>query len=568
MSTENVQNHHPLYDEILPDWVIARDCVKGQRQIKSKRETYLSATSGMRKRGMSAGQEGLKQYEAYLLRSVFPDLCRPAINALVGTMHREEADIQLPEGMEDVRLNATLEGEGLQTLLRRINEAQLITGRVGLLVDVPDGSEGIPYITVYEAEKIINWDESRRKDGRLKPDLVVLDESASERTSEFGWEYVQKHLVLDLVQAANANEIIGSNTPVPPQQGAVYRSRLMVSSEINRQNEGVNRQTEVTAQGAGSVQGVIPQIRGTTLEEIPFIFLGSVDLSADPDQVPILGLANLSLAIYRGEADYRHTLFMQGQDTLVIIGDIGDETTGKSRIIGANNSLDLPMGADAKYIGVSSQGLGEQRQSLENDRNRASELGANLLSSSKGGGKEAEETLRIRVAARTASILTVIKAGAEGLENALKFMARWRGLDETEVVVTPNTDFIGDQFAPKDLVDLMTAKTLGAPLSRESVHRWMSEKDVTNFDLDEELEKIESEEPIKGQPDPEAEAAAKAEDREFQLAMLNAGGQGPGPGPGPGQGQEQRVKGQGTGEPDPDEDPPQGRQGGRRRRGR
>jgi hypothetical protein len=258
---------------------------------------------------------------------------------------------------------------------------------------------------------------------------------------------------------------------------------------------------------------------------------------------------------------------------LVVIGDIaGDEPARKQRIIGANNSLDLPIGGDAKYIGVSSQGLPEQRQSLENDRNRASELGANLLSSSKGGGKEAEETLRIRVAARTASILTVIKAGAEGLENALKFMARWRGLDEAQVVVTPNADFIGDQFAPKDLVDLMTAKTLGAPLSRESVHRWMSEKDVTNFDLEEELEKIESEEPMKGQPDPEAEAAAKAEDREFQLAMLNAGGQGPGgPGPGqegPGPGQGQGGPGPGTGEPDPEKDPPQGRQGGRRRRGR
>jgi hypothetical protein len=152
---------------------------------------------------------------------------------------------------------------------------------------------------------------------------------------------------------------------------------------------------------------------------------------------------------------------------------------------------------------------------------RAGELGANLLSSSKGAGKEAEETLRIRVAARTASILTVVKAGAEGLQAVLRIIAVWRGLKPEDVVVTPNMDFVGDKFSPKDLVDFMTAKNMGAPVSRQTIHDWMADKDVTAKTLEEELTLMEDEEPMKGEPDPEAEEKRRQEDLAFMREGLN-----------------------------------------------
>ena len=173
-ATSSVDTQHPLYVKRAPDWKLVRDCAEGERKVKSERLTYLPATSGMRDLGMdNPKMEGSLLYEAYITRAVFPELVQPAINALVGVMHREPADIQLPAGLEDMRENATPEGESLQVLLRRINEQQLLTGRIGLLVDVPAGGpEVVPYIVCYEAETIINWDQSRRQDGRDRADLV------------------------------------------------------------------------------------------------------------------------------------------------------------------------------------------------------------------------------------------------------------------------------------------------------------------------------------------------------------------------------------------------------------
>jgi hypothetical protein len=553
MSSESVTTQHPLYNKHAPDWELVRDAAEGEREVKSKGQIYLPATSGMIAKGMTnANQPGWKMYQAYKMRAVFPDLVRPAVNALVGIMHREPADIKLPSGMEDIRDNATLEGESLQTLLRRVNEAQLLIGRIGLLADVPTGQvDALPFIATYEAEAIVNWDESRRPDGRLRPDFVVLDESDHERVSTFGWEFVQKHLVLDLVDPTTLQDTRTSEVPLPPGQRSVYRSRLEIGDQSLKNAEETNRQTEVTAQGSQNVTGVTPEIRGKRLEEIPFVFVGSIDLTTKPDQVPMLGLANLAFTIYRGEADYRHSLFMQGQDTLVVIGDTQSEDGSgakKDRLIGANASLDLPVGGDAKYIGVASDGLTEQRESLQNDRNRAAELGANLLSSSKGAGKEAEETLRIRVAARTASILTIVKAGAEGLQTILRVIAEWRGLNPEDVVVTANMDFVGDKFSPKDLVDFMTAKNMGAPVSRQTIHDFMSDKDVTAKTLEEELQLIEDEEPMKGEPDPEAEEQRRQEDLEFMRANLQLQNGGPG-GPGaPGQEGPARNADEGDGE--------------------
>ena len=501
-STSSVETRHPEWIATEPDWVIVRDSSEGQRQVKSKGQTYLPPTSGMVELGLDQNQPGSKMYLSYAKRAVFPFLVRPAVNALVGVMHREDAVIELPKAMEPIRESATLEGEDLLTLLRRINEQQIMVGRIGLLADVADGNKrNVPYIVTYEAESIINWDESRREDGKNRLDLVVLDESDFERTSSFGWDFVRKYLVLDLVDPKDLAVGEENAVPISLDQNTVYRSRLEISDQQMLESEGVNRQTEVTPSTSISIQGVSPSLKGATLPEIPFVFVGSVDLTPTPDQIPMLGLANLSMTIFRGEADYRNTLFLQGQDTLVTIGDQSDDTK-KDRFVGAAASIELPLGGDAKFIGVSSDGLSEQREALENDYSNASELGANLLSSSKGAQKEAEATLQIRVAARTASILTIVNAGAQGLQTILREIAVWMGLDPKQVTVTPNTDFVPDEFTPKDLLDFIAAKNAGAQISFETIHDWLREKGVTDIDFKEELKKIEKE-GLLMEPEPE-----------------------------------------------------------------
>ena len=470
---------HPDYTARRPDWVTMFDTNEGQRHIKSKNTVYLPATSGMR--ALSAtrtklSDEGLDLYTAYLTRAFFPDLVKETVRALAGILDREAANIELPEALEDMREIATPKGESLNDLLIQMHMTQLLYGRMGLLADV-DAERDLPLLIAYPAPQLLNWDDhtssrdtkqqddGKRHEALRKLLLTVIDESRFERDTgdRFTWNLVPRYRALSLGDGA---------TPI-------------YTSQVERD---------------GSMQEAItPSIRGKTLDFIPFVYCNTTDTATKPGEVPLVNLANLGLAIYRGEADHRSALFMSGQDTLVIIGyDIGSsdgENPGADAkpIIGSGAYLNLPdPEADAKFIGPESQALAEQRTSLENDYTRAGEEGVKLLSS--GASAESTETLRIRVAARTATLQTIAMTAATALETSLRQCAEWVGANPDEVKVEPNLDFIDESTDPTDLIKFAQAKKAGIPLSAKSIHNWMRMKDFTEMTFEEELEVLAEEE--------------------------------------------------------------------------
>ncbi len=476
--SSSISDPHPDANARRPDWVLMFDTNEGQRHIKSKTTNYLPATSGMRALSSKTTKldgEGLELYTAYLIRAFFPDLVKETVRALTGILDREPANIALPEALEDMRELATPKGESLNDLLVQIHINQLLYGRLGLLLDV-DPSRDLPLIVRYPAPQILNWDDltvtkdikqqddAKRSEAVRRLLLVVLDESRFERDTgnKFTWNLVPRFRSLNLGEA-EAN---------------------VFTSQVERD---------------GAIQeAIIPAIRGKTSEEIPFTFINTTDLATQPGEVPLINLANLALAIYRGEADHRSALFMSGQDTLVLTGfDISSGNSenpadGQKPIIGSGAYINIPdPEGDAKFIGPDSNALQEQRQSLEDDYKRAGEEGIKLLSS--GAGAEAAETLRIRVAGRTATLQTIAMTSATGLENALRQAAVWVGADPEEVKVEPNLDFITEDQDPADLIAFATAKKSKVPLSWKSVHNWLRQKDFTELTFDEELEQIEEE---------------------------------------------------------------------------
>lgn len=470
-----INSVHPSYTIYVKDWELMADSHGGERVIKDKGEEYLPPTSGQVADGMQASQPGRMAYDAYKLRSRFPDIVKTAVDALTGVLHSKPPTIELPSQLEPMRENATLNGESLEVLLRRINEQQLISGRLGLLLDVPDGAAvgTTPYIAMYGAKEVLNWDNGTREGLVLQNlNLVVLDESEYVRDANFEWVFKNKFRVAVLGDPKD-NEAM--------DEGVVYSV-----GQFDGNDASFNTESMIT-----------PSLGGATLNEIPFTFINSTDIVPAPNSPPLLGLAQLAVGIYRGEADYRQSLFMQGQDTLVVSGVNDEDATFRT---GANAAIVLPTGGEAKFIGVESAGLEEMRKALENDKADASQRGGQLLDSV-SREKESGDALRIRVTARTATLNQLAKTGAFGLEMSLKQAAKWVGANPDEVSVQANTDFVDDAMESKTLVELMTAKSLGAPLSRESIHRLMQDKDMTEFDLEEELRLIEQEEPLNGTDD-------------------------------------------------------------------
>jgi hypothetical protein len=469
-----LSDKHPDFITRLGEWLQMADTYAGERAVKAKRLEYLPATEGMVQDGMTnVSAPGWKDYEAYLLRAYYHDVVKDAVKAMVGIMHNKPAVIKLPKRLEGMLEKATIQGEGLQMLLRRINVAQLVYGRCGLLVDVPqamDANKATPYLSFYNPERIINWDAGTLNEGMNELELVVLNEGGYRREG-FTWKTEQKYRILTRGGAPE----LASGWERPPV-GAPFGVCVKVNDTSMPLLE----------------EFIYPSIGGKTLDQIPFVFIGANDLVPEPEVSPLLGLSNLALAIYRAEADYRQTLYLQSQNTLVIIGGAVDEAAPDKLRVGNKGLIDLKMGGDAKYIGASAAGLGEMRQSLQSDKDAAAAEGVAFLDVGNARG-ESGEALRIRVAARTTTISSVAQCAGAGLEQALKFAAEWVGEDPEEVSVEPTTDFADQTVAGAALLAFMQAKQLGLPLSLRSMHRMMKLNDMTEMDFEEENEQIEEE---------------------------------------------------------------------------
>lgn len=461
---------HPRWGDFIDDWRLLRVAYEGERAVKAQGVTYLKPTSGMLADGMSSpGQAGYEAYQAYKQRAVFPEFMAESVSTNMGMLWYKNPVIKLPKMLEPLMDRASVKGESMLQLLRRVHEAQLTTGRCGLLLDlprqVPKDVALLPYIAMYDAEKVINWDDGSMGSPTLQTlNLVVLDETEQVREG-FTWAERGKFRILYLGNP-DTNETIGE-----------------YSVEVRDQGDGI---AEVR---------VKPLFMGKALDEIPFVFVNSKDLLPEPDKAPLLPLANLCMTIYRGEADYRQNLFMQGQDTLAIIGAEGETAEGKETRVGSGAILHLPTGADAKYIGVNSKGLAEQRAALENDRRLAASRSGQLVDTT-SRQRESGDALQTRVAAQTATLSDIALTAAGGLEKILKVAAKWVGADPSEVSVVPNLDFVNVQMSSRNIVELQTAKGLGAPISQETIHDIMRQRQLTTKTFEEELAAIKKEEPL------------------------------------------------------------------------
>lgn len=442
---------HPDFDAKIDDWNQMADTYAGARAVKAARQNYLPATKSMVLDGAYEGSDpGYSVYNGYLRRAVFPDLVKIAAHTMVGLIMKDPSTYVLPKAMEGLLARATNEGESLEALHRRILLAQLTKGRFGLAVDVAEDVD-LPYFVGYEAESITNWDTFSSPGQVNNLSFVITREEERSLVDGFSWD---------------------TNT--------VYRALIL---------DEQGTYATYTEQDGNASSIVRPSFNGRNLDFIPFNFIGALDLVPTPGTIPLLGISNSALSIYTGEADFRQTLHMLGQDTLVVMGVApgGEEDDDQEETrVGANAILELPEGGDAKYVGINGNGLTEQRQALSDDYQRAAAEGSRLLENT-AAQAESGEALKVRVAAKTTTLTAVSIAAAAGLEAGLKNIARFMGIDPNEVRVEPNTDFVQDSLPPQEVLALVQAKNEGAPLSFESIHEYLRNHDYTDLNLQEEL---------------------------------------------------------------------------------
>lgn len=464
-----VEAKHPVYDEFINIWKMMRDCEAGEEAVKDRGETYLAMPSGFK--GQSDG--GLAMYQAYSLRAEFPDILQPTLAGMVGLIHRIDANVT---GLEDNKPLSYMwekctrdDRLPLEIFHRRITQEILLMARYSVLTDVPSGEgpsnweAGNPYFVGYRTEQLINWSE-------FENDMFVLDESRKVRGAgdEFSWIDEKRYRVLRLVDGK-------------------YQMQLYTGAEMN-----ANKLVDPITRGSG-----ISSDR--SLKEIPLVVAGPREIGTrDVDQPPLKGVARASLSIFQLNADYRHQLFMTGQETLFVSG-----VEDPPRTVGSGVVIGLPENGKAEYVAPKGTGIEAHRTAMTDARQNAVAAGVRLFDTQ--AKAESGEALRIRSAAQTATLITIAQASAATLEKALRYAAIFVGQDPNEIVVKPNLDFVEQKMNPTDAKALTEVWQSGA-ISKQTLYENLQRGDIASTERTfEEEQDLISQEAIDDPMSPQAQ---------------------------------------------------------------
>lgn len=464
-----IEATHPEYDSMLCEWDSIRDAYAGERCVKARLDRYLPPTTGMApdwspEKAAAYGACMLKmtgeqraKYMTYIARAEFPDAMTEMVDTAMGLLWNKNATIELPKRVAYIQDNATAGGETLMEFMKRITLEQLQVQRAGVLIDMPvDQKRGLPkpYLCMYSAESIVNWDAGARfTDAYSTLNLVVLNESENTRLNSdidpFGYTWVKKYRVLSLGPVAT-NESSG-----------VYRYGQFVETQFNQ----------------SALQ--TPLILGRPIPFVPFYFINGRHCLPCVERPRAVKLANKCYSSYRTSADYEQQLHEQSQETLVLEG--GD--AGKKYAIGSGAVLCPPIGGDAKFIGLMGNGLPEMAKAHQNKLVELMQMSGQLVDV-RSLQRESGEALATRVSGQTATLSSIATTLGAGMTRCLRDLALLLGADPKEVNIKPNTNFISPELFAKTLVELMQAKNMGYPILDEDLHRLAQERGISTHDFD------------------------------------------------------------------------------------
>ncbi|MFA5567977.1 MAG: DUF4055 domain-containing protein [Trueperaceae bacterium] len=440
---EAVATKHPLWEEMAPEWRLMRAAAMGETTIKEGGELYLPRPSGWGK-----NKEGNQLYNAYKARARFPEILAAAVQSMVGVIHQAEHKIEMPSRMEAIWERATADGLPLEAFHRRITAEVLTTGRYAVLADAASTGD-TPWLAGYQAEALINWADDRT--------MFVLDESGLVRD---GFQWAQRNQYLALL----------------------LENGRYVGVRYDAAGEPIAGPAEPTT------------ARREPLPEIPLVVIGPRDLSLTPEAPPLIGIARAAVAMYQLSADYRWSLYMSGQETLVIINGERPSMVGAGVVISLMGTENITP--DAKYVGPSGNGIEAHRKAIEDEAKNAANAGARLFNTEGNGrSQESGDARRIRYAAETASLLSVAQASAAGLEKSLRYVGRLMGLSDSEIegiTVRPPKTIVDQEMTPERMAAILGLWEK-ALISYETAYENLQAGGIANPDRswEEELDLIE-----------------------------------------------------------------------------
>lgn len=426
-----VDSRHPEYEEYCQQWRTMRDSVEGLRAIREGTTLYLPKLFN----------QTPDEYKAYQQRALYFGAPARTLEAFQGMLTRKAPQIEAPEDSKAFLDDCDLRNGSFVAHIQSVLWQLLNVARAGTLIDWNDALAR-PYITMYEAEDIINWGTAKIG-GVTRLSFLMLEEDSTEwspltgdpKPDEYAKACFDQWREFRLVEDGKGGTICTVKIWRKPANAKTENDFVLIEERT------------LTRRGIG-------------LPMIPFVFHG---IGVDPmcPEKPIgLDMADVAIAQYCNSADYENGLHMAGLPTPWVSGY---DNTKDTLALGMARAWILPdQNAKCGFLEFTGSGLTTLSSAIKEKSELMAALGARILDAPTNSA-EAADTVRLRQTSES-NVLTDIAASAEQtLSMALRIAEWWMGTValpsdlHDDVYVAINKDLLGSKLPPTMLQQLLAA---------------------------------------------------------------------------------------------------------------
>lgn len=394
MTTElKIFEYDPRIKAFHPYWQMCRDIIAGARVVIPKAEEYLTREPDMDD----------VSWRNYVKRVPFIPFATDSHDNLVGLMLRVQPKCEPPKSYEDIIQTITAQGFTIFDLDEDLKSEKLITNYTGLVTDYPVAPKGLslakaidqgyrPFISMYKAESILGID-------------------------------------LDLI--GNRQRVV--------------RVRLLDNEKTVRElrlDDGVYSITIHRNIGGTWVADapIIPTRAGATMDEIPFT-LDSTSRDFMPTDAPLGRVCQLNVDHYVKSANLATEEYYS---CVRIFFTQGFDDAAAAKLPGWSgarwNASKSPQETEANIIAPTDNVIADLRASCTEIEKKIAKIGLSMID-----GEEASnistETERLRSYAKNASLANITHGCDRSMNDQLKWVSWWLGLEEDAITFESSTDF-------------------------------------------------------------------------------------------------------------------------------
>lgn len=403
-------------------------------------------------------------YQSRLDRSTYTPIYRDSIRAYAGLLNRFQL-IDVPDSLEDSEKNIDLQGESIQSFWNRCDERALRDGGVFIMVDMTP-EEG-------ESNFLDEQNSGRR------PYLMMID-----RINVINWsiEYIGGR---ERVNHATIRQFRQRTIP------GTYGVELDAVYHVLRPNLVETYRLE--KRGRTWVQIKEREIV-TSIPAVPLVWYGATDPHFAQGDLPLNGLAELSVQHFQMRSDLQELLHKCAMPVPVRTGaKIGPDGKPVPLILGPNTAVDLDSeGGKFEFAEPSGRSLERHQAEIVHLESLMDRSGLNFLY---GANIKTATEASLRASQVASQVASLVRNKTAAFNTVMRLWAAYSGeLDQIrpESGIAINDSLINRPLGASEIAQLVNLYSQGI-LSKRTVLDELQRGGILDPDLkiDEEMERVE-----------------------------------------------------------------------------